>query len=517
LIFLVVLGYSCKKEDAEPVAEPMLNISRSTVDVGNDAGFTDTVIVHSNVEWSISLSDGAAAWISVDPIKSESADSTIVKITVTNTSTSPSQVATITITPANPDLPSRQINVSRKSYSLVWQKCFGGSDDDYGNETAVFPNGRFVTVGYTDSNDGDLVGNSVNPLSGWLLGLAGDASKVWQKLVTYLGAFYASVVANADGSSVSVGYYYPGNTAADFLITKLEANGNLLWSRAYGGTNYDHGSNVIATADGGYLVAGITNSQDGHIKINHGGYDIWVLKLDANGTLVWEKSFGGSGDEYVSGIALCSDGGYMLNGATKSSNSGDVPANRGRDDIFIVKIDASGNKVWTKTYGGSLTDASGSIISDASGGFIVTGTTNSSDGDLKSRPANSNVDMWTFKINNDGEIVWQTILGGSEPDWGNSLVCLPDGKIAVLGGTLSADGDVTAYHGSSDLWVVVLSSTGKKLWQRSFGSSGIDHESHITATTDGSLLVTGETMGNDGDVSGNHGIGYNDIWLFKLQ
>lgn len=515
-IFLVVFGYSCKKEDAGPVAEPMLNISRSAVDVGTYAGFTDTVTVHSSVEWSISLSDGAAAWLSVDPVKGESADSTIIKITVTAASTSSSQTATITITPANPDVPSRQINVSRKSYSLVWQKCFGGSDDDYASATAAFPNGQFVTVGFAGSTDGDAVGNPAFSSSGWVIRLGSDANKVWQKLMTSWSVSYKSVVANADGSTVSLGDYFPG-TGVDFGITKLDANGTLVWNKVYGGTNDDQSSTVIATSDGGYLVAGLTNSQDGHIKLNHGGYDIWVLKLDANGMLVWEKTFGGAGDEYVTGVAPCSDGGYMLCGTTKSSNSGDVPATRGREDFFIVRMDANGNNVWSKTYGGSRTDGSGSIISDANGGFIVTGTTNSSDGDLVARPANSNVDIWTFKLNNEGEIVWQTVLGGSEPDMGNSLVRLPDGKIAISGGTLSADGDVTGYHGNLDCWVVVLSSTGKKLWQRAFGSSGIEYESQITATADGSLLVTGNTMGNDGDVSGNHGIGYTDIWLFKLQ
>jgi hypothetical protein len=123
--------------------------------------------------------------------------------------------------------------------------------------------------------------------------------------------------------------------------------------------------------------------------------------------------------------------------------------------------------------------------------------------------------MWVFKLNKDGQIVWKTTLGGGSEDFANSLVRLPNGNIAIAGSASSSNGDVTGNRGGHDVWVVVLNSRGKKLWQRTFGSYNGDYNKHIEVTADGSLLVANSTDGNALDVSGNHG--NDDAWVFKLK
>jgi hypothetical protein len=514
-MLLFVLGYSCKKDDT-PTPDPLLNISRTNIEVGNDVDYTDTVLIQSNLDWSISVSAGATAWLSVDPVK-KSGDSTVVTIKVTAANASPAQTATLTITPAGSDVQPRQINITRKAYNLVWKKCYGGTDEDQCYGTAILPNGQFVIAGSSFSTDGDALGNS-GANWGWVVRAGSDGNKLWQKELGGVGGYFRSVVASPDGGTVSAGYVVAPNRYEDLSVVKLDANGNVVWSKTYGGTLSEIAYRIINTADGGYIIAANSSSKDGDVKTNQGNQDLWVLKLDANGNLVWSKTFGGANEDGVYDITACSDGGYVVCGTTRSNNSGDVPASHGRGEYFVVKMDANGNKIWSKTYGGSWDETPNAVIADTDGSCIVTGYTTSYDGDLTGRHNDIDNDMWVMKLNKDGQIVWQVWLGGSNNDVAHSMVRLPDGNIAIGGNSDSHDNGITGNHGGMDVWVVVVNNTGKILWQKTFGSSVADFNTSIAAAADGSIVVTNAVTGNDGDVSGNHGAGWgNDAWVLKLK
>ncbi len=515
VVLTLIHCWACKKDKD---VDPILSVSRSVIEVGNYADYSDTVKVSANVAWTINVNEEAKSWLLVVPSESMKGDSEIVIIKVLKDNYLPSQTATVTIAPVHSAVPAREITVTRKLFIPEWKKCYGGQVDDVFNAMAVLPNGQIVFSGVSHTGDADAFAYTGSP-KGWVLRAGNDGNIIWQKQAVtptgFLEGQFRSVAATSDGGTVSAGYVNV-NYRVDVSVTRLAADGSLIWNKTYGGTGNDQAYNIISTAEGGYLLSGETNSTDGDIKLNHGASDLWLLKLDANGNVMWEKTFGGTGDEYFGKVTACTDGGYFLCGISKSNNSGDVPASHGDEDFFIVKMDANGNKLWSKMYGGTMREGPGSIIGDTDGGCIVTGYTTSSDGDLVGRPyPNLNFDLWVFKLDKDGQIVWKKTMGGGDADFGTALVRLPNGNIAISGSAASNGGDVTTNRGSYDVWVIVLNSRGNMLWQSTFGSVFSEYNNDIGITSDGSLLVANYVTSDGGDVSGNHG--RTDAWVIKLK
>lgn len=526
IVLLFVLGYSCKKstDDAPPneppsgdttkPVPPVFKISRSAVELGYEVGITDTFYVTSEVNWTASLSAGASAWLSAETVKEANGKSGTVKLSVTATTTSP-QTAIVTITPADTSVAPLQVTVKQKTYNLLWQKCYGGSADDFFSRTIQLNNGQFVSAGYSSSTDGDALGNA-GLMSGWIVNVDGSGSKIWQTaLKTTSTGSLLSVVGTADGGTISAGEINVSGRLYDFWVTKVDAVGKVVWDRNYGGLNNDYARQVINTTDGGVIVSGYTDSNNGDVKSNNGSSDLWVLKLDADGNFVWQKNYGGTGSDSYGGITACSDGGYILCGITDSNNSGDVPATKGSTDILVIKIDANGNKVWSKTFGGTGLDGAISVLGDADGGCTVAGFTESNNGDVIGYHGGVFEDVWVLKLDRNGQLKWQAALGGTKSDLATSMVRLPNGNTVIASLTESNDGDVKGNHGFADVWVVELNGLGKKVWQKVFGSSADDFPYGVMLTKAGEILVTGITQGNNGDVSGNHG--GIDAWLFKIK
>ena len=206
----------------------------------------------------------------------------------------------------------------------------------------------------------------------------------------------------------------------------------------------DESHSIQQTADGGYVVAGYANSNDGDVSGNHGDFDYWIVKLDQSGNLVWQKCLGGSNKEEAWSIRQTADGGYVVAGRTYS-NDGDVRGNHGDGDYWVVKLDASGNLVWQKCLGGSNNDEARSIQQTADGGYVVAGHTNSNDGDVRGNHGDD--DYWVVKLDASGNLVWQKCLGGSKDEYAQSVQQTADGGYVVAGYTYSNDGDVSGNHG----------------------------------------------------------------------
>ena len=159
----------------------------------------------------------------------------------------------------------------------------------------------------------------------------------------------------------------------------------------------DYGASIIASADGGYLMTGYTLSNDGDVSGNHGDYDVWVVKLSGGGDLLWQKAMGGSWEDIGSAITPVQDG-YVI-AARTASNDGDISGNLGEGDAWIIKIDATGNLVWQKTYGGSKGDGGRSIIATSFGNYVMAGYTSSNDGDAIGNHGAE--DAWVFTFLSD--------------------------------------------------------------------------------------------------------------------
>lgn len=287
------------------------------------------------------------------------------------------------------------------------------------------------------------------------------------------------------------------------------------FNKVYGGTEADYAFSIIKSSDGGYVFAGSANSNDGDVSGNHGGvvyHDAWVVKLDKEGKIVWEKPLGGSQDEQANCIIPATDGGYIMAGATES-NDGDVNGNHGEGDVWVIRLNEEGNIVWQKTLGGSRGDFANSIISTSDGGYIIVGAAQSNDGDVNGLHGLG--DAWVIKLDKDGNLQWQKALGGSNTEYFYGIIETQEGSYVMAGITLSNDGDVSGLHGGSDVWLVKLTKDGQLVWQKTLGGSGSDVANSIVATSDKGYILGGFTNSNDGDVSGHHGEG--DAWVVKVD
>jgi hypothetical protein len=413
-------------------------------------------------------------------------------------------------------------------FTLGYSKTLGGSDYESARSVSS-PGGGIVMAGTTSSIDDDVRG-SHGKEEAWIVKLNSAGDTVWTRTLGGTGDDEASAIGvTADG-----GYIVTGSTDSDdgditdkrsnfnrdVWVLKLDGYGHTAWSKTFGGNAADAGFSLVITSDGGYLVAGATNSNNGDFAGNHGGTDVLVLKLDSLGHQQWSKTYGGSSWDEVHGIIATADG-YVLAGLTYS-NDGDVtgyhiPAIIGAD-MLVIRIDFSGNKIWAKAFGGTTDDDATSITATADG-YVVAGYANSNDGDVTGYHGTEALftDMWVVKLNGDGNIVWSRALGGSFDEAATSVTATPDGGVVLAGAASSNDGDVTGNHNRGsydDVWIVKLDDDGNKQWTKTLGGSGDDVAYSISENADG-YTVVGVTSIADGDVSGSFR-GQYDIWATRL-
>lgn len=402
--------------------------------------------------------------------------------------------------------------------SIQWQKSMGGSGFDSVQSTQTTSDGGYVMAGYSASVQGDVTGNHGNN-DYWIVKLNPAGTIQWQKSLGGSQNDEAqSIQTTSDGGYIVAGYSrsnqgdvtgnHQGN---DYWIVKLDATATIQWQKSLGGSASDYAFAIQTTSDGGYVVAGWSDSTDGNVTGNHGGQDYWIVKLDATGVIQWQKSLGGTGSEIAYSIQQTLDGGYIVAGQSNSID-GDVTANHGSFDYWIVKLDVTGTIQWQKSLGGTSYDKANSIMSTTDGGYIVAGASFSTNGDVTGN--HGSYDYWVVKLDNNGAIQWQKCLGGSDVDDSATIQTTADGGYVVTGRSFSNDGDVTGNHGASDSWTVKLDATGTIQWQKSMGGSGLDFANSIVTTTEGGYVIAAASTSINGDVTGNHG--NLDAWAVKL-
>ena len=344
---------------------------------------------------------------------------------------------------------------------LEWSKVLGGSSNDEAFSAEQTSDGGYIMCGLTGSSDHDVTENH--------------------------GLF-------------------------DAWMVKLDASGEMEWQRTLGGGNIEGESRIRQTSDGGYIMISGSFSSDGDLTQNHGAKDLWVVKMDGSGTIEWQRSYGGGDHDGGSWILELTEGGYLAIGTTYSNN-GDVSGNHGVCDVWILKLGEDGTIEWQKAYGGNGYEGGISIATTNDGGYIFTGGALSSTGDVSGHHGEG--DFWVVKITAGGVLEWQRCLGGSGPDYGEAVFQTPDGGYLAAGKTFSTDGDVTYLHNGSDIWVVKLNPTGELQWQKPMGSNSDDWGYGALQASDGGYVITGNAGGNGGDVSGGHG--NDEFWVVKLN
>ena len=274
---------------------------------------------------------------------------------------------------------------------IEWEKAYGGSSTDEAKSIQQTIDGGYIVAGSTISNDGDVTNNN-GYTDAWILKLSTNGNIEWQK--TYGGSAGDALInikQTIDGGYIAVGYTgsddgdIPNNKGYfDAWIIKIAANGNLEWTKTFGGTNGDWINNTQQTTDGEYLIAGQTQSNNGDITNNHGNADLWVIKLQANGNLSWQKTYGGSSNDYANCIQKTNDGHYIIAGGT-DSNNGNVIITHGGSDAWVVKIDNLGNILQQTTIGTNGSEIAYNVLQTHDNIFLITGisqNTNSSIGNI---------------------------------------------------------------------------------------------------------------------------------------
>ena len=388
--------------------------------------------------------------------------------------------------------------------NIEWEKTYGGSGMELMYTVQQTNDGGYIFGGFTTSSNGDI--SSLNGLADiWLVKTDESGNLQWEK--NYGGTHSETLfyLQQTSDSGYIIGGYSESNDVdlegnfgwSDFWFGKLDLDGNIEWEKNLGGSQHESITTIEIINDG-YILGGYTESSDGDVSENYGDRDFWVIKIDTVGNIVWEKNFGGSSYDYLSSIEKTNDGGYILGGSTKS-NDVDVGENYGNHDFWVVKIDAVGNIVWEKNFGGSKDDFLAFIQQTNDGGFILSGSTQSSDGDITNNKGLN--DYWMVKIDGLGNLEWEKNFGGSDNDFLSSIEQTNDNGYFLCGLTYSSDGDVTTLLGSGDFWVIKTDSIGNLEWEKTFGDALYNFPSSGQQTTDGGYILGGfgDTQNNAWD------------------
>ncbi len=345
----------------------------------------------------------------------------------------------------------------------------------------------------------------------------------WQKSLG--GSFYdkgQSVIELSDGGFLIAGNSQSSNQDLtfnhgmfDWWIVRLTKTGNIVWKKTLGGTLEDYVRQVIATPDGNFLCIGETQSDNGDITDYIDSIDFWVVKISDSGDVIWKKCYGGNGIDRGYSACVASDGNLIIAGITESGYPY-IENNHGVSDFLIFKIDLNGDIIWQKTYGGSDVDDCKSIKKTSDGGYLLSGISRSSDGDLNNNKGE--LDVWIVKINANGDIQWQTNYGGSKSDYSNTIMEDKNGNFLIAGETYSFDFDATENHSNSisrDYFIIKLNSQGQKIWVRCYGGSDNEYARGIIESNSDEYVIVGESYSNDGQAPDNKGRA--DFWLIKVN
>ena len=401
-------------------------------------------------------------------------------------------------------------------------KTLGGSKNDGARSVIKTIDGGYAVLGFTQSIDGDIADKQTEQFDYWLLKFNANNELQWQK--TYGGSKDdrgEKVIQTSDNGYALIGYSKSDDEDAtenagfqDIWVLKLDADGNISWQKSIGFSGADQGLTIIQTSDGGFFIGGILDvTASGGLGNNkrHAGGDYWGLKLDINGETEWRRFFGGTNTDTCYDVIETNDG-FLLIGSSDSIDV-DINNSKGGYDYWIVKIDKAGTLIWEKSLGGNEIDISYSIQKTNDGNFILAGETRSSDQDVSNQ--NGAADVWVIKMDPEGNIIWEKTYGGTSFDVARSITSTRDNGFVIIGSSRSSDIDVTENNGQNDAWILKINSDGKLLWQKSVGGTDIDFAYGVMELQDQSIIVVGDTNSSDIDITENKG--FTDLLIIRIK
>ncbi|MEX6626521.1 hypothetical protein [Tenacibaculum salmonis] len=421
----------------------------------------------------------------------------------------------------NNDTPSATIT---KQLTIDFVKTYGGSKNESGRSVIQTSDNGYAVLGFTQSIDGDIsTSKTTIQYDYWLLKFDENDTLQWQK--TYGGSKDEKayqIIETSDNGFAVIGYSKSADGDVnenegfeDIWILKLDATGNILWKKNTGFAGTDKGFQIIETNDGGFFIGGILDvtasggAGNARSAARHAGGDYWAIKLNANGNIEWRKYFGGKNTDTCYGITATPDG-YLMIG-TSDSVDVDINNNQGSYDFWVIKINKTGTLIWEKSFGGDQIDEARAITPTDDGNFIIIGDTRSDDKDVTN---NGGADLWVIKIDTNGKLIWQKNYGGASFDVGRSINKTTNGDFLIAGSSRSTDNEIIN-KGQNDAWLIKIDKNGKQLWQKTIGGTAVDFCYDAIELSNGNIIAVGESNSNTDDIITNKG--FSDLLIIKLK
>ncbi|MDC1464166.1 hypothetical protein N8387_00615 [Polaribacter sp.] len=352
--------------------------------------------------------------------------------------------------------------------NVYFIETIGGSKNDAFNAITKTIDGGYITAGYTQSNDGDIISKA--------------------------------------------------NISFDFLASKFSAENTLEWQKTFGGSEDDKALDIIQTLEGDFIILGSSESSDLDVSENAGSKDFWLVKLSNKGVLLWEKSFGFSGIDYGTTLLETKEGGFLITGVLDVSasdgqgNAKSTATKHSGGDYWAIKTDHTGTLEWSRFFGGSFTEVPSGVLETDAHNFIIVGSSDSNDFNISN--SKGSYDFWIIKISTEGTLLWEKSFGGSEIDEAKAITRTNDGNFIIVGDTRSADKNVSKNNGAADIWVLKVSSEGNIVWEKTIGGTNFDAARAIYKTQDNGFLIAGSSRSLDNDFENK---GQNDALILKID
>lgn len=390
---------------------------------------------------------------------------------------------------------------------VKWSRVYGGTFDDIVTDVVAVPDSGFIAVGHTNSSNGDFAGVTGGQRS-FIIRFDKDGRTGWRR---FFGGPYDEMhgVTTSDNQN----FFACGLTSSsnDVFVVKFSLNGDTLWTKKINGSNSDWAKGITALPDGGCIFTGNTASSNfpGYINPSGGLYDdnMLVVRLDASGNVVWSKCYNdGLRPSFGNGITKSSDGNFIVAGYREAS-----PGLANSHDGVLMKIDATGNKLWeTRFTFSNYFQQLQSVLEGPDGSLYVSGTAGDGSGvDTAFRGSHGSLDILVAKLDKDGKRLWTKYFGGAFIDYGKKMKFSADGSLLVSAQVTSNNGNVTNQHGAYptyDAWVIKVDTSGKLLWQKTVGGNGTDVFESVAELADNNIIAVGYTQTvNNGDIHGFHG------------
>jgi len=357
-----------------------------------------------------------------------------------------------------------------------WMKTYGGADDEFGSSVQQTPDGGYIIFGITKSY-------GAGREDFWLIKTDSAGNIIWDQ--TY-GGEETDMVSfgqqTSDGGYIIVGRTYSFDSVkSDIWLVKTDSQGNKVWDKLFRGNGYETASEVWQTSDDGYVIIGYTDS------FGSGNRDMWLIKTDSAGNIIWDKTYGGIKDDQGHSVKITSDGGFILAGGKYTSQT------TNKFDIWLVKTDNAGEIIWDKTFGGSEHETAWCVQQTTDGGYIICGE--------KDVGGLNEYDIWLLKTDSNGELLWNKIFGGFNIDEGWSVQQTADGGYVIAGDTFAGP--------RVDGLLIKTDSSGEEEWRKTYGNYYTDIAVHVQQTTDGGFILTGYYQ--------EKRFQCRDLWLIKTD